>query len=163
MNRSAPVLASGGAAPVLPPRALLFALLAQLPAIALGWLPQAPVASLAAGALALAAGIALNASADRLFHAAGVGVCPFTPVARLVDSGPYRFTRHPMYVGLVLIAAAPVLLTGVYANLWVPAAFAVWLHFRYALPEEAFLRAQLGEAYAAYCERVPRWLLRNRG
>lgn len=89
-------------------------------------------------------------------------MCPFTPVARLVDAGPFRLMRHPMYAGIILIAVAPVLLTGVYANLWSPAAFAVWLHFRSVLPEEEFLRSQLGDAYTAYCARVPRWLPRLR-
>jgi protein-S-isoprenylcysteine O-methyltransferase Ste14 len=147
MNHSSHIATvSNDRAPVLPPRALLYALVAQLPAIALAWPIAPPRASLVAGIVALVAGIALNVVAERLFRAAGVGVCPFTPVARLVDSGPFRLTRHPMYAGVLLIALAPVLLTGMYANSWVPATLAVWLHFRYARPEEDFLRAQFGDA-----------------
>jgi len=67
-----------------------------------------------------------------------------------------------MCVGFALVSLAPVPLTGICANLWCPTAVSVWLHLRYALPEEAFLQAQFGDA-AAYCTRVPRWLGRARG
>jgi protein-S-isoprenylcysteine O-methyltransferase Ste14 len=105
-----------------------------------------------------AAGVVLNVWAERLFRKSGVGVCPFSPVPNLVITGPYRFTRNPMYLGMVLLSASWPLMMGLYWNLWPAAALAAWLHFRFVLPEEEFLRGRLGVSYLEYASRNPRWL-----
>ena len=76
----------------------------------------------------------------------------------LVTTGVYRFTRNPMYVGLVsmLVAVAifldaPFTLTGVMA-------FVLYINRFQIQPEEAVLLKIFGDSYRAYCERVPRWL-----
>ena len=143
---------------LLPPRALLLSLLAQLPLLVGGWPPAPGGAALATGGALIALGLALEVWSDRLFQRNGVGVCPFTPVSRLVDSGPYRFTRNPMYLGLVAISGGAALASGVLPNLWTSLVLALWLDRRFVRREEAFLRAALGPAYAAYARRVPRWL-----
>lgn len=145
---------------VLPPKGLLIALGAQLPLV-LATLPLRPhAAELAAGALLLVAGIASNVWAERQFRRAGVGVCPFSSVPAVVDTGPYRFTRNPMYLGLIAINDAAVLLSGVALNTWTTVLFAVWLHQRFVVPEEQFLLRECGESYAAFARRVPRWLVK---
>ena len=77
---------------------------------------------------------------------------------RLVTSGVYRFTRNPMYLGLV---AFPVGL-GIVAGSWpvLVSAVPMFLYFdRYVIPrEEAYLTRTFGADYAAYCRRVRRWL-----
>jgi protein-S-isoprenylcysteine O-methyltransferase Ste14 len=151
---------AAGRRPILPPRALLIALAAQLP-LALASLPLQPApVEIAAGALLLAAGIAINVWAERQFRRAGVGVCPFSPAPIVVERGPYRFTRNPMYVGLIALCLSTALLSGVPLNAWTALAYATWLHRRFVLPEEQFLLRERGEAYAAYARRVPRWLMR---
>jgi protein-S-isoprenylcysteine O-methyltransferase Ste14 len=148
---------------VLPPRGLLIALAAQLP-LAFGSLPLRPsTPEFVAGVLLLLAGIAINVWAERRFRRAGVGVCPFSPAPVVVETGAYRFTRNPMYVGLVAINQSAALLCGVPINTWTTLAFAVWLHRAFVVPEERFLRRELGEAYATYSRRVPRWLGPLRG
>jgi len=74
---------------------------------------------------------------------------------RLVDSGPYRIVRHPIYTGLIAAAAA---LAAVKASpLAIGGALCVGLGFALkARVEERFLAAELGApAYAAYRARVP--------
>jgi len=73
------------------------------------------------------------------------------------DTGPYRFTRNPMYLGHIAINEAAVLLSGVALNTWTTVLFAVWLHRRFVVPEEQFLLHERGESYAAFARRVPRW------
>jgi protein-S-isoprenylcysteine O-methyltransferase Ste14 len=63
-----------------------------------------------------------------------------------------------MYLGMVLISVSAALITGVYWNLWPAPVLALWLHFRFVLPEEEFLRERLGSAYLTYASRHPRWL-----
>ena len=143
---------------LLPPRALLFSVLLQVPAIVLAWPLKPAEAPAVAGAIMLAAGVVLNIWAERLFRKSGVGVCPFSPVPRLIRSGPYRFTRNPMYLGMVLLSAGLSLITGLYWTVWLAAALAVWLHVRFILPEEEFLRDRLGATYLEYASRNPRWV-----
>jgi protein-S-isoprenylcysteine O-methyltransferase Ste14 len=155
MSRAA---AAYGQTSILPPRGLLLALVAQVPLLAAQW-PLAPrlVEAISGGALVIA-GAALNVWSARLFERKSVGICPFSPAAALVTTGPFALSRHPMYVGLVALSAGLTLLTGVLANLWISVAFAIWLHHAYVLPEERFLRDRFGAAYDDYAERVPRWL-----
>jgi protein-S-isoprenylcysteine O-methyltransferase Ste14 len=143
---------------VLPPKGLLIAMGAQLPLL-ISNVPLRPLLlEIAAGGLCLAAGVVLNVRAERLFHHSNVGVCPFTHVPVLVARGPYRFTRNPMYLGLVCLNLSVALLTGVLANIWSSIAFSIWLHFAFVLPEELFLRRELGRVFDEYAEGVPRWL-----
>ncbi len=102
----------------------------------------APVGLLAAGVLAVAAGGGLRVSAvvalGRYFTARTGVVAGH----RVVRTGPYRWLRHPHYVGSVLLAAGTALAAGS-ALAWAPAAFtalAAWLAARH---EEAFLRRHL--------------------
>ena len=157
MNKNEPARGSNGVRKLLPPRALMLSLLVLIPPVFWSWPlePARPPALL--GVAMLVSGVVLNIWAERLFRTSGVGVCPFSPVPSLVKKGPYRFTRNPMYLGLVLISASVPLITGLHVNLWAAAALAAWLHFRFVLPEEEFLQERLGVSYLAYASRTPRW------
>lgn len=149
---------SFGSTNVLPPKALLVSLVAQAPLAALAW-PLAPTSLQAiAGAAMLLGGTVLNVWAERLFRRAGVGVCPFSAAPRMVTSGPYRFTRNPMYLGMVMVSAGAALATGVLPNLVWCGLLGGWLHRRFVLPEEAFLTAKLGAEFERYRAAHPRWL-----
>jgi protein-S-isoprenylcysteine O-methyltransferase Ste14 len=147
---------------VLPPRALLLAVAAQLPLLAIAR-PRFSTAGVLIATALTVAGLAVMIWAERLFQGRQVGVCPFSDAPVLVRNGPYRFTRNPMYVGLVSIDLALIVATGSVANVWSPLALAMWLHYEYVLPEETFLRERFGVLFDSYVHDVPRWLfLRNR-
>jgi len=85
-----------------------------------------------------------------------------TGVARtqvaIVGAGPYRFTRNPMYLGMVLLCIAAAILL---ASEWILAltpvcALALWWFA--VRPEEAYLEEKFGEGYRAYKRRVRRWI-----
>lgn len=80
-----------------------------------------------------------------------------TPPERLVTTGPYAYTRNPMYLGhiIFLIGLALTLHSLFAAALTV--ATAVWFHFR-ALRDERRLVQRFGEPYVAYLSRTKRWL-----
>jgi Putative protein-S-isoprenylcysteine methyltransferase len=65
-----------------------------------------------------------------------------------------------MYVGLLCLNLGVTLITGVLANVWSSIALFIWLHYAFVLPEESFLRQELGAAFDAYAKRIPRWLFR---
>ena len=109
-------------------------------------------------AVPLAAGLALTATAAGLFARRGTGIKPFSPVTTLVTSGPYRFTRNPMYLGLVTSLVGVATLLGTLTPWLVIALFAWWIDRRFVRQEEAMLEAQYGEEYRELKRRVRRWL-----
>jgi len=143
---------------LLPPRGLLLSLLGQVPLIIGNWPLKPSMFEVLAGLVVIAAGIALNIWAARLFERDSIGICPFSSTPVLVTRGPFVVTRHPMYLGLVAIALGLSLATGVLANMWSAVTLAVWLHYAYVLPEEKFLRDHFDTAYDEYSKRVSRWV-----
>jgi protein-S-isoprenylcysteine O-methyltransferase Ste14 len=94
-----------------------------------------------------------------LFRREGTEVDPTSEANRaLVVRGPYRFTRNPMYLGLIVVALGMAILVGCWPMLVVP--FAVFATANYVhIPfEEAKMARQFGGAYDAYRGRVRRWL-----
>jgi protein-S-isoprenylcysteine O-methyltransferase Ste14 len=83
---------------------------------------------------------------------------PFESSQELVASGFYRFSRNPMYLGLVASTiGAFILLGSATPGLGIPSL--VWiLRKRFIEAEERGLEEQFGEAYRAYKTRVRRWL-----
>lgn len=76
---------------------------------------------------------------------------------KLVRSGPYRFSRNPMYLGhLIFMLGLAVTLWSWFALLLL-AGRAVWFHTR-VLHDEARLRQKFGDDYSAYCAKVSRWV-----
>ena len=101
---------------LMPPKVLLLSVMLQIPLILWSWPLKPAEAPALAGAAMLAAGVVLNVRAERLFLKSGVGVCPFSPAPYLVNTGPYRLTRNPMYLGMVLLSASVPLITGLYRS-----------------------------------------------
>ncbi len=148
-------------------RALLFALLA--PGTVAGVVPYLlsrrggprvdAVAAQVVGAVLLAAGTAALAWCFALFVRVGRGTpAPYDPPVHLVTAGPYRWSRNPMYVAVLLATFGIAGLTGsafvagYAALLW--ALFHVWVRAY----EEPRLHRQFGREYDSYRAAVPRWL-----
>lgn len=115
-----------------------------------------------AGASAIAIGSLLLLWCTRDFYVGGRGtLAPWAPPRRLVVSGPYRVTRNPMYVAVLVVLcgwslwfASPVLVAYTLA-------VAVAFHLRVVLYEEPRLRDTFGQRWQEYRVRVPRrWFLK---
>ena len=96
-------------------------------------------------------------SAARTFRRHHTVVNPLGAVTTIVASGPFRHTRNPMYLSLLLLYVGGTLAfrlpwAGV---LFVPVFLA--LHFGVIIPEEKYLEGAFGEAYRLYRQRVRRW------
>ena len=76
----------------------------------------------------------------------------------VVQSGPYRFTRNPMYLGMALLLLALCLWRGQPLGLLGLALFVAYITRFQILPEERALRAKFGAPYEDYRRRVRRWL-----
>ena len=120
--------------------------------LAENWLAQS-----IGGILGLAAGV-LVISAERVMRAVGTNINPREPALAIVRGGPFRFTRNPMYLSMMLLHVA----LGFFMNNWIPVAFTgvlgAVLHFGVVLREERYLEAKFGESYASLKRSVRRWI-----
>lgn len=121
-----------------------------------GPLPRLPAVVLLlvlAGALVALLGVAS-------FRRAKTTVNPTTPGAAsaLVDSGIYRYSRNPMYLGLLLVLAGWGLWLAHALALFGLPAFVVYMNRFQIAPEERALTAVFGDAFTAYRQKVRRWI-----
>jgi protein-S-isoprenylcysteine O-methyltransferase Ste14 len=77
---------------------------------------------------------------------------------KVVRNGPYRFSRNPMYVGVLLAVLGQALIFGSPAVAWYGAGLGICFHFVVVFLEEPHLRKERGSSYDDYCRRVPRWV-----
>jgi len=94
----------------------------------------------------------------RTFAVAGTTIKPFERTSTLVETGPFRFTRNPMYLSLVGMLVGAALVMGTPAPWLAAVLLALTLNFRFIRNEERALAASLGEPYESYRRRVRRWI-----
>ena len=111
-----------------------------------------------AGFVFVGVGIAVAFSAVGIFRKTKTTTVPHETPSTLVISGPYRFTRNPMYVGLTLIYLG---VAGTRNEIWpviVLPLLLAYINFLVIPVEEKNLRGVFGDEYQKYGERVGRWL-----
>lgn len=110
------------------------------------------------GLVLVVAGVVLGVWAVLTFRRARTAIVPSRPATGVVEAGPYRFSRNPMYVAL---SVAYLGVTLVLNSVWPLALLPVVLGALFVLVvrrEERYLASAFGEGYAAYRRRVRRWL-----
>jgi len=93
-----------------------------------------------------------------LFRRSGQSEIPWTPTPSVIERGPYRFTRNPMYLHMVLVCIGiAVILSNAWVLLLTP--LCAWGLQHFAIrPEEAYLERKFGAGYLEYRCRVRRWI-----
>lgn len=105
-------------------------------------------------------GVAIALGGVVSFRRAHTTVNPLKPetTTSLVSSGIFRFTRNPMYLGmLVVLLAWAAYLPSLWALLG-PAAFSVYITCFQIIPEEKVLHSLFGAAFVEYARNVRRWI-----
>lgn len=121
--------------------------------------PSPPLAVVwAAGAIGIAAWLVLDGAAMLLFRREGTDITPMRPTTTLVTTGPYRFTRNPMYVGMAFLYAGLAVPLGVVWSLALLPLVLLAVDRIVIRREERYLEAKFGDEYCAYKRRVRRWL-----
>lgn len=111
----------------------------------------------------LVAGGALLIWAVREFHVAGKGtLAPWSPPRHMVPSGPYRFSRNPMYAGVTVILLGWAIGFRSVPHFLYAIAVAIAFHLRVVYGEEPWLARTYREAWSRYAARVPRWVFPSR-
>ena len=82
--------------------------------------------------------------------------------AGLVSGGPYRFSRNPMYLAVLMVVLGQAVLFASPRLAAYGCAVFLFFHLMVMFFEEPHLRAARGPSYDLYCRSVPRWLGRPR-
>ena len=110
----------------------------------------------------LVAGIALAKRSAALFEQSDTNIKTFDEPDVLVRTGPFRFSRNPMYLGFTLALGGVALLVGSLSAVIGPVFFWLLADRWYVPFEERRMMARFGPAYQQYRSIVPRWVGRQR-
>ena len=94
------------------------------------------------------------------FRRAATTVNPLKPesASSLVNSGVFRYTRNPMYLGMLFIAVAGVVKSSSVLSLLVVLGFYLFITRYQIVPEERAMRRLFGDEFIQYKQRVRRWI-----
>ncbi len=110
------------------------------------------------GSILAAAILGLGLWSVLLVRRSGQSENPWKPTTEIITRGPFRFTRNPMYLQMVLVCLGFSILLW---NVWILALTPVCIWALTSLvtsPEEAYLERKFGETYLGYKRSVRRWL-----
>jgi len=110
------------------------------------------------GLFAVAVGVGLFAWALWVFAAARTGILLQRPARCVVDSGPYAWSRNPMYVAFVTAYVGIALLANTVWPVVILPVVIFMLQRQVIQREERYLVRTFGDDYLAYCRRVRRWV-----
>lgn len=110
------------------------------------------------GVSAILAGAILNLWTDQLFKKHQTTVKPHLQPTRLITHGPFAVSRHPMYLGMMLILCGVSVLTGSLSTLIIPISFILLMESLFIPIEEQNLEKNFGKQYHNYKSKVRRWL-----
>lgn len=110
------------------------------------------------GGLLILVSLGLLMAAIRIFVENAQPLAPATPAKGLFLKGPYKFTRNPIYLAMMIFGAGLGVAT---SNVWIfitTAIAGLIINFLVIEPEEKYLARKFGEEYSAYKSRVRRWI-----
>jgi len=110
------------------------------------------------GGVLVMAGMAIAALGGTEFVKKGTNISPHMPSLKLVRTGVYKFTRNPIYIGMLLFQLGISLFLALEWGVLLTGLSATVLHFGVVLREEAYLREKFGKPYEEYLESSKRWL-----
>lgn len=110
------------------------------------------------GYVFIAIGILLPAWGARIFKKVETNIIPYKSPDKIVTDGPFRFSRNPMYLGMLLVLIGVWVLLGSIENLGFVLLFFIVANWWYIPFEEAKMQAVFGDAFDDYKARVRRWL-----
>jgi protein-S-isoprenylcysteine O-methyltransferase Ste14 len=133
---------------------------ALLIALLLHWLAPLPIfgRTFWPGLALVVFGVALAVWGRNTLVAAGTNVNPYRPSTAIVASGPYRFSRNPLYVSLTLLYVGLTLVFNTWWGFILLLPVLIVMHFGVIAREERYLENKFGETYRNYRARVRRYL-----
>ena len=103
-------------------------------------------------------GIILNIWADALFKKRKTTVKPHEKPTSFEISGPFRISRHPMYLGMAAILLGTSIILGSLISFLFPIIFIILMEIMFIRIEEKNLEKVFGKKYLDYKRKVRRWV-----
>jgi protein-S-isoprenylcysteine O-methyltransferase Ste14 len=110
------------------------------------------------GVMAIAIGVGVLMWAWWLFRKSGTPTRPTHQATALVTSGPFRFSRNPMYLAIVVMLLGIAVWVGSLPMLIAPVGFFAFMSVVFIPYEERRLRETFGDSYISFTQRVRRWM-----
>jgi len=110
------------------------------------------------GFLFFIVGTGLNIWADQLFKKESTTVKPFDKPSSLVQTGPFKFSRNPMYLGMTLLLIGAGFILGSITSFVGAVLFILSMEIIFIAPEEANLLKNFGEEFKNYKKTVRKWI-----
>lgn len=110
------------------------------------------------GIILMVVGIILNMLADRIFKKLKTTVKPDQKPTTLINHGPFKISRNPMYLGMALFLAGEGILLGSVMSFVGVLLFVVAMENYFIPDEEKAMTEAFGEEYSSYKKKVRRWI-----
>jgi protein-S-isoprenylcysteine O-methyltransferase Ste14 len=110
------------------------------------------------GVVIILFGCILNLEADRIFKKDRTTVKPYEIPSALEDTGPFRISRHPMYLGMASILVGVAVILGSIVTFVPPLVFIFLMEILFIPDEDSNLERAFGDKYKSYKKRVRRWI-----
>jgi len=110
------------------------------------------------GILLIVFGIVLNLWTDSLFKKKQTTVKPHEVPNFFIDYGPFKISRHPMYLGMFSILLGTAIFLGSISSLISSILFIIIIESMFIPMEEKNLEKKFGNEYIDYKKRVRRWI-----
>jgi protein-S-isoprenylcysteine O-methyltransferase Ste14 len=110
------------------------------------------------GVVPFAVGLWFILWVNAIFRRVGTTIKPFEESAVLVVEGPFRVSRNPIYLGMLLALFGVAVLLGSLTPFLVVPVFAFLIDVRFVRAEEGILTKSFGRQFEDYMRRVRRWL-----
>lgn len=111
-----------------------------------------------AGIAIIIAGVAIVIQPALAFRKADTSIIPFRESSSLVRDGMYRFSRNPMYLGMLTVLTGVAAILGSLGPLFVPVLFYLIIRHRFIRVEESMLEEKFGDEYLEFKRSVRRWI-----
>lgn len=111
-----------------------------------------------AGVALILLGVSIVIQPALAFRKSATSIKPFKESSSLVQSGMYRITRNPMYLGMVTVLTGTAVLLGNLSPFLMPVLFALIIRHRFIRVEEAMLEKTFGDEYREFKQQVRRWI-----
>jgi len=110
------------------------------------------------GLALIAVGVGTAIWGRRTMQAAGTNINPARPTTVIVTSGPFSFSRNPLYIALTLLYLGITLACNTAWGFLMLVPLLIVMHRGVVLREERYLERKFGEKYRLYCSKVRRYL-----
>lgn len=120
--------------------------------------PNLPKVLFSVGIIFMASGFCLLSYSANLFRKQETPVKPFEETTKVVTSGFYRYSRNPMYLGMILMSTGCAFAFRNYFALLPTLGLYVVINYGYIIEEEKFLENLFGQEYKGYKNTVRRWI-----